>query len=188
MMSSRGRSRSSATFGPLLVIATLVLLAPRQGFSFENEPRGFGKALFGMSVDEVKAVFPKMQPFGKSTPESAALLVVYTLDNQTVLGLKRCKVVMRFDPNRLYEIEFNCGSGVNVPAALQKHFGGPTQTDARDAFWQSERTQVSLNTKSRQFAFFDQKLNFGFQQHLAQYVRTHQPGAANAPTPAATPE
>lgn len=187
-MSFCGRGRSRGAVGPLTVIVALVLLASRQGFSLENEPRGFGKVLLGMSVADVQKVAPKMQPFGNPTPESAALMAVYTLEDQTVFGLKHCKVDMRFDPNLLYEIEFNCGSDINVPAALQKHLGGPTQADAHDAFWQGDKTMVSLNTKSRQFAFFDNKLHFGFQQRLAQYIRANQPGGANAPTPAPTPE
>jgi hypothetical protein len=187
-----GQPPRRASWSWVLLLVPMLLLTPIRGLAFQNEPTGFEKARFGMTVDEVTKIFPQAKQYGNPTPEAAALMAVYTLEKQKVLGLKSCTVTFYFDPARLYQIGFDCGHGVEVPAALQKRFGAPMQATTNSALWQAEKTAVSLNTKSRQFQFMDRELTGGFQARLMKYVLMHQPGQATptpaAPAPAATPQ
>lgn len=174
-------------------IVLILLVGPRLALAFPNEPHGFGKARLGMTVAEVKKIYPAMKAMGNPTPEVAALLAVYTLDDQSVYGLKPCTVTFRFNPERLHHISFNCGTDMKVVTVLEKRFGEPTQGMPNNVFWISDSTTVSLNVKSRNFAFIDKKLNDEFQERLRQYVATHAvingtPAAESGPTPPATPQ
>ena len=175
------------------LLALLVFIGARTAFAFQNEPNGFGKAKLGMTVEDVKKVFPNMKQLGNPTPETAALLAVFALENQSVYGLKPCTVSLQFDPQRLYEVMFQCGNDVKVPDTLKKRFGEPTQAAPNAVFWIGKTTTVSFNPKSRSFAFFDRSLNEAFQGRLSKYVIEHQagrPGQANqsGPTPQQTPQ
>jgi hypothetical protein len=175
------------------IVLVLLLAAPRLALAFPNEPHGFGKARFGMSVAEVRTIYPAMTATGSPSPEAAALLAVYTLDGQSVYGLKPCVVTFQFNPERLHHIAFNCGKDIKVITALEKRFGDATQGMPNNAFWVGDSTTVSLNVKSRNFAFIDKSLNDEFQQRLRKYVAEHAvingaPGAESGPTPAATPQ
>ena len=177
----------------VVLIMVLAVLSARPALSVDNEPDGFGKVRLGMSLEDVKRIFPNMTVVGTPTPESAALFVPYRVEKQSVYGLKPCEVTLFFDPERLYQITFNCGERLEVIDILRKRFGDPTQIVPNNAYWQRERTAISLNTKSRQFAFIDRHLNDGVQQKLYKYVIAHQQGAAatpaeGAPTPPATPQ
>lgn len=176
------------------IVATLaiLLLGVQVALALTNEPRGFGKARFGMSVAEVKKIFPAMKEMVNPKPEAAALLAVYKLENQSVYGLKPCIVRLQFDPEKLYQVSFDCGRDIKVTAALQKQLGNPTQTGENAAFWIGDKTTISLNITSKVFAFIDRALTAGFQSRLGEYVEAHRatgnmPPAESGPTPSATP-
>lgn len=175
------------------IVLVLLLVGPRLALAFPNEPRGFGKARFGMTVAEVKKIYPAMKSVGDPTPEVAALLAIYTLEGQSVYSLKPCAVTFQFNPERLHHIALNCGTDMKVITVLEKRFGEPTQGMPNNVFWISNSTTVSLNVKSRSFAFIDKKLNDEFQERLRKYVATHAvtsgaPAGESGPTPAATPQ
>ena len=176
-----------------LTVLVILLVGSRLALAFPNEPQGFGKARFGMTVAEVKKIYPAMKAVGNPTPEVAALLAVYSLEGQSVYGLKPCVVTFQFNPERLHHVAFNCGKDMRVITTLEKRFGEPTQGMPNNAFWIGDSTTVSLNTKSRNFAIMDKKLNDEFQERLRQYVATHAvingtPAAESGPTPPATPQ
>jgi len=175
------------------IVLIFLIVRPGLALAFPNEPHGFGKARFGMTVAEVKKIYPAMKEVGNPTPEVAALLAVYQLEGQSVLGLKPCTVTFQFNPERLHQVAFNCGTDMQVMTTLEKRFGDPTQGMPNNAFWIGDSTAVSLNTKSRHFAFMDKKLNDEFQARLRKYVATHAvtggaPAGESGPTPAATPQ
>jgi FG-GAP-like repeat len=178
--------------GLTLVLLIFILVQARIATAFPHEPKGFGKAQLGMTIDRVKKALPQIKP-SKLPPEGGpALLAIYKAENQSVLGLKPCRVDFFFDPERLYQITFNCGRGVEVVAALQKQFGEPTTISPAGAFWQGKQTTVTLNVKARTFAFVDRALNQDVQNRLLAYVMTHQgqtgtPAAGDETPPAASP-
>jgi hypothetical protein len=177
-----------------LILTVLLLVRAGLAMGFPNEPNGFGKAHLGMTVDQVKKALPQMEAKRLPPEGGPALLAIYKADNQSIYGLKPCAVDLFFDPQRLYQISFDCGRSEKVVAALQKKFGDPSQMAPGAAFWQGQHTTVSLNVKVRTFAFFDQALNSDVQKRLSAYVMAHQgqagttPAAQAEPPPAATPQ
>ena len=165
------------------LLLAVVFLAPLPTLGFSNEPTGFGKARLGMTVDEVKQAFPTLKAVSGSAPDPTAPMAFYNVDDQTVFGLKHCRVELRFNPLRLYEISFDCGNDLKVMSALEKRFGQPTTGRPGAALWESPRVVVSLNVKSRVFAFMDRELNQELQARLMAYVLAHQatPGVAAQP-------
>jgi len=160
---------------------------------FPNEPSGFGKARLGMTLDEVKKALPQMTAKRLPPEGGPALLAIYKVDNQSIYGLKPCAVDLFFDPQRLYQISFDCGRDEKVVVAVQKKFGDPSQITPNAAFWYGAHTNVTLNVKVRTFAFIDRALESDVQNRLRAYVMAHQgpagtPAAQAEPTSAPTPQ
>jgi hypothetical protein len=166
----------------LIFLSILWLALPQRALAFKNEPSGFGNVRLGMTVEQVKKLLPKAKAHETDSAEAAAIMAIYSIDNQTVLGLKGCHVDLVFDPEKLYQISFDCGRGINVVTTLQKRFGDPGEAHPGSALWAGEHTMITLNTKARVFAFVDRELNKGAQARLMQYVMAHQP------TPPAVPQ
>jgi hypothetical protein len=177
---------------PLILLSILWLALPQRALAFKNEPSGFGNVHLGMTVEQVKKILPTVKAHEADSAEAASIMAIYSIDNQTVLGLKGCHVDLVFDPEKLYQISFDCGRGVNVVTALEKRFGDPGEAHPGSAMWVGEHTMITLNTKARVFAFIDLELNKGAQARLMQYVMSHQPtppAGLQAPAgPVPTPE
>lgn len=163
-------------------LAASLALASRVGFAFSNEPNGFGGAKFGMSPDAVKQVFPTLQSKGAED-----FLAFYQLENQSVLGLKACRVDLRFVDQELYEIQFHCEPKERVLATLKKEFGEPTEEKPGEVFWFSRTRAVSLNPRSTAFGFVDRERNDLVQHKLMQYMLRQQMQSRTTPGVSATP-
>lgn len=183
-----------------LLIGFLSVLAEPAAFALPNEPTGFGDVRFRMSVGAVKQIFPQVKkievpaetPGPGATPARPQLdLAVYSLENQSIYGLKPCTVGFQFAGDALYQITFDCGHSKRVFAVLKKRFGTPAVT-AYGTFWYGDKTVVSINRHSMTFGFADRQLNEAVQRQLYAYVLLHQgatvetgtpPAAATPPTP-----
>lgn len=166
-----------------LSVALLFLLAPRVALCFQNEPRGFGKAQFGMSVEQVKKFYPHGTFIAQSTDPAMVRLQIYRLENQALYNLRPCSVQFHFAADKFYNINFNCGAEDKVPVFLKKRFGDPSQVRDYGTFWQGEKTVISFNPQTRLFGFADRELNQAVQQELLGYAIAHQGTAAATPVP-----
>lgn len=176
------------------LLLSALLLLPRVALSVSNEPSGFGKATFGASIAQVKAVLPQVTRASTEAPGTSetAFLAIYELKGQTLYGLKPCLVGFRFASDRLYEVTFDCGRSDAVVSALQKQFGDPTKVGPDGVFWQGEKTVISMNPQARTFSFADRRLSQDVQASLLRFVLTQgkppEGQEPTPPTPAATPQ
>ena len=173
------------------ILAIAFLLVAQVAWSLQNEPRGYGEAQFGMSVEATRRIFPDLKQVGATPVEKGpASLAIYSLANQSFLGLSACDVGFRFYVDQLYEVTFDCGSSEKVMQALRKRFGEPGSLQAGATYWRGEKTVIGLIEKTHKFAFSDIALNNNVQAALLQYVLTQgwKQGGATGPTPAVTPQ
>lgn len=161
-------------------------------------PEGYGKARFGMSIEEFKNVYPEARRMGGEPtqeelaeldehghPKANQGLVVYTLEGQSLDELSPCTVKFRFAWNKLYQIGFDCGRDPKVVDYLEKRFGKTRTRQGVAEYWYGDRVVVSLNPTSYAFGFVDRELGTAVtNQLLAEILR----GGVGAPTPSPAPE
>jgi hypothetical protein len=180
-------------FATIMILAAPGIMAAADKFP---EPTGIGKAKFGMSVGEVRKLYPKLQPT-KGTEEALKkgeqLVVIYEMDNQSVGPLKPCHTELRFFKDELYEVQIHCPDRDKVVAYLQKTYGPSTKASEKSIFWKGEHSAVTLAPRSGAFAFDDLKRSQAMQAALLaalssmQRQTSGQSVPAAAPTPAETP-
>lgn len=183
---------------PLFVLPLIVLFAPVAAPAGDKspEPDGFGKAKFGMNESQVKALYPKAQEIVMPTPGEPPpfTLTMYTLENQSVGPLKKCKVTLRFFQHELTDVQYACAEDEEkVYTYLEKRFGTPKQAPAKNAVnWVGTTTSVSEMRGSGVFMFSDLARSQRVSAILMAYmVKKGQPLFGTQPTPgtpAPTPE
>jgi hypothetical protein len=174
------RARRSAP----LVLVCAVLAMPGPSIALQNEPDGFGKAKFGMSIEAVQKSFPDMRKLGEA-PQSP--LQIYAVENQSFAGLRPCKATFSFLTNELYETKLDCGSGDSVKAALYETFGQPSVEEAKMAIWRGEHAVVTMNRQTKTFAFANLALVSKLNQYLVQKALVGGAAAVPQPPPARQP-
>ncbi len=147
-----------------ILAATLALVLPSAVLALQNEPKGFGKAEFGMSVKAVRGVFPSIRELGKA---AGSPLQIYSVDNQSYEGLGPCVVTLSFLADKLYETRFDCGRSEKVKDVLYERFGPPETEDEKMAIWRGDETDVSMNRQVKTFAFANRGLRAMLSQYLA---------------------
>ncbi len=169
------------------VFVLSILILPRIAWCFPNEPQGFGKARFGMSVASVQKLYPGGTFTARSTARDMVHMEFYKVEKQALGSLKPCSVEFRFAADKLYEIGFDCGRDVKVVTFLQKRYGNPQQIEPHGTYWQGQTVVIALNAQTRMFAFANRLLNQAVQQELLRYALSHPGGAQATPSPAPTP-
>jgi hypothetical protein len=164
-----------------------------------HEPDGFGKAKFGMSEAQVKALYPQMEVIAEptvtpNTPPQPFRLAMYGLNNQTVGTLRHCSVELRFFQLGMYEVQFLCPDKHAARVYLQKTFGAPTRAEENSLLWQGQKTAITYAPGSGAFMFGDiaatTKLNYALLALVLQQkggVTPGTPPTPPAPTAAAQP-
>ena len=179
-------------FGAILVYAIAAAAASAAATETMKapEPTGFGKAKFGMSVAEVRKLYPQLHP-SKATEEAVKkgdqVLLIFELENQSVGSLKPCGAQLRFFKGELYEVQFRCPDRAKVAPYLQKTYGLPTKTTENAAFWMGKHSAVSLAPRSGAFGFSDLKRAQAMQSMLWASLQQPQATAGATPPAAATP-
>lgn len=176
-----------------LFAAILILAAPRVMDAAEKfpEPSGFGKAKFGMSVAQVRKLYPKLQP-AKGTEQAASkgqqFVLAYGLENQSVGPLTGCRAQLRFFKDELYEVQFRCPDHDKVIDYFKKTYEeGPTVV-GNSVYWMGQQGAVSLTPKSGVFAFSDVKRTQAMQSALLVGLgKRLPPQTPTATAPATTP-
>lgn len=180
-----------------------------------KEPTGFGKAKLGMSVAEVKKLYPKMEPLAEgqnlgSPPVGGPYITRYVLREAKVGGLsKPADVELRFwkDKFWLYIVYFGAENAEAVFNALKKEHGAPTGgADGPYPTWVGEKSAVVMERQQGRYTINDNGLSKEAQawfidllkQRMGSQVQVKEPsppggtpagGSPGAPagvTPAAT--
>lgn len=160
-------------------------LVPATAQAYPNEPTGFGKVRFRMTIADVKKIYPNARRAGGTTSaeeEGQGGLTRYVLDDQSVLGLKPCEVDFQFMGNELFEVGFDCGREEKIVKALERHFGPPSSRSEAGVFWSGDKTTVAMNPRARTFSFSDTVLSQEVQTKLLAVVLSG--GVRRTPTPA----
>jgi hypothetical protein len=145
-----------------ILVAALVCAVAASSLAADKfpEPTGFGTAKFGMSVDEVRTLYPTLHP-SKVTLQAAEkgkqLIVLYELENQSIGPLHACQVDLRFFKNELFEVQFHCPERDKAVQYVHKTYGTATKTTPNAVFWTGQQATVSLAPQSGAFGFTDMK-------------------------------
>ncbi|MGH7788128.1 MAG: hypothetical protein ACRERC_14745 [Candidatus Binatia bacterium] len=176
----------------LSLVAALVLCCSAAG-AFE-EPRGFGKATFGMPADEVRKLLPQAVPLSPGEQLGASAISGpdisrMVLRNYTVEGLpKPTTVELRFWKHQLWGVivYFGDNTDAEVTALLDKQFGPSDSTDPKQLLWIGATTQTTATFRQRWYGSNDQKLSKEAQIWFMNAIKGgHGHGPAATPAPAA---
>jgi hypothetical protein len=177
-----------------VLLPALALLAPAAARAADKdaELHGFGKAKFGISEEQAKALYPKLQeevvkaaakPGEEPLPFS---LSNYTLDNQSFGPLKKCKVRLQFFQHEFTSVNYACAGGSEkIISYLKKRFGEPQFTSQRRALtWVPSSYTVTAMEVSGTFSILDTQRS----RHMSQVLMALAMKKLNAeaPTPMAT--
>jgi hypothetical protein len=187
-----------------VLLPALALLAPAaaRAAGTAAELEGFGKAKFGMSEEQVKALYPKLQEFPQPTPKSGKAppfsLSYYGLENQSFGPLKKCKVTLQFFQHQLMSVQYACAGGSEkIISYLKKRFGPPQYVSQRRGLsWVFGNYSVTAMEVAGVFSILDtlrsQQLSSSVMGLVMQKLgATPTPMAAPSGegiTPAVTPE
>ena len=124
-----------------------------------KDPDGFGRATFGMSEEEVKAIYPNLtpQPLPQSrepstvAPASAPSVSRHKLVDQSVGPLERCGVELLFFNHVFYQAIVTCPDRGQVESYLRSQFGPPTTEKPPIKYWTGAIGSVSYTSVSGVF-------------------------------------
>lgn len=161
--------------------------------AIENEPKGFGKAEFRMSPEQVAKLYEGqirtlegLESLG-ATPLGGPYVVRQALSGQRVEGLAEPTTVeLRYWKDQLWVIIVYYGenSADSVKEMLTKKHG----PGAQGIRWRSERVQVNAVDKERWYSLADAELSAEVQKLFAEEMRQlQQRGPQGGAPPAATP-
>ncbi len=167
-------------------------------------PDGFGPIRFGMSVEEVRKLRPALAPrqtAGAAPAPASAVgsplaLESFELADEAVLGLRPCRVGLRFANDRLYQLDFRCDRpGGEVKRALLAAFGPARSAVGSYVHWLTRSRAVTVDPRTFRFSFTDRSTDERVQRFLlarALEAGLHpvesegrSPAAGRAPPPAA---
>jgi hypothetical protein len=166
-------------------LSVLVVALSEAASAFPNEPDGFDRAEFGMSVKSVREIFPGLQELAV---EPGSPWAMYQLAGQSYGDLKPCAVVFGFFDDKLYEAKLDCGRDEKVKSVLYERFGPPSVEEPNMAIWRGEKVIVSMNRQAMTFAIADPARSRMLHQFLLQRAMQREFDArekAAEPAPAA---
>jgi len=192
--------------GLFVLLPALALLAPAatRAAGTAAELEGFGKAKFGISEKQAKALYPKLQELPLPTPQAGEAplpfsLSNYTLENQSFGPLRKCKVTLRFFQHELNSVQYACAGGSEkIISYLKKRFGPPQFVSERRALsWVFGNYSVTAMEVAGTFSILDtarsQQMSGVIMGLAMQKLSATTPTPVAAPsgegiTPAVTPE
>jgi len=165
--------------------------APGQTPAPPRAPKGFGKAKFGMTLEQVRQLYPTLAPAPVVT--SAAYfrspnLTRYWMTKVDVPGLHGpCSVEFRFWKSQLWSVVVYYGAiaFTDVVEHLQRDFGPPS-TKGRDPSWALGTATITTSPGQRWYSFEDSEISKDVRGAFLAAVQQRQPGKTPR-TPAAAP-
>jgi hypothetical protein len=174
--------------GLFVLLPALALLAPAAARAADKdaELHGFGKAKFGISEEQAKALYPKLEELPLPTPKAGEApmpfsLSNYTLDNQSFGPLKNCKVKLQFFQHELMSVHYACAGGSKkIIGYLKKRFGEPEFTSQRRALtWVPSSYTVTAMEVAGTFNILDTQRS----RHMSEVIWRLAMQKLNAATP-----
>lgn len=143
------------------------------------EPTGLGKLTFGMGVDQVKKLFPKMEELTLETnlgvgPLGGPNVQRFRLPKQTVAGVKQpVDLEIRFWKGKLWMIAvyYGVANDKAVMAALSKQYGPPTATNAQSSVWSGQHSVLFVEHGPGQYTIQDLALMKEAQAYVLDLLR-----------------
>jgi len=185
------------------VLCLAVVAAAAEKAAEKKEPTGFGEAKFGMTADEVRGKFPKLEELTKNlgaVPVGGPYITRYVLWKQPLPGLsKPGDVEMRFWKGKLWVIIVYCGENGKdaMLAALTKAYGPATNTDVRYPSWIGEKSSLVSEPNETRYTMNDNAMSKEAQVWFAEVLRqglagkvmsgASPQGTPSGATPAAAP-
>jgi hypothetical protein len=170
-------------------------------------PTGYGKASFGMPLEEVQKAYPALESLGENNSLGAPAvggpyIANYALRDQTVAGhAKPVQVELRFWKGQLwlYLVYFDQADLDAVMAHLKSQYGDPNSPTPSFPLWTFESSTVLVDQKRFRYTVNDKKLSdearVWFVETLKQGhpdkditvigAKTVSPAPAQSPSPAA---
>jgi len=173
----------------------LVVLLVTPALAFDKQPKGVGKADFGMSPAQVeKAYKDKFRRLDKehlgATPVYNPDIVRDLIEDQRLIGLEQpVNIELRFWKDKLWVAIVYYGKNPNekVNEALRREYGTPDQT-GKDAIWKGDKVMVNSANAERWYAVSDvavsREVQAAFMKDFQQAQQRAQ-GQSAPPTPAA---
>lgn len=165
---------------PRLVIGALcAALVATTAAAKPPEPTGFGKLKFGMSVDQVKKLFPKMEALSLETnlgvgPLGGPNVLRFRLPKQKVPGAKEpADVEVRFWKGKLWMIAvyYGVANDKTVMAALSEQYGPPTATNAQTSAWTGQHSVLFVEHGPGQYTIQDMAMMKEAQAYVLDLLR-----------------
>jgi hypothetical protein len=167
-----GRAVVTVALVAAVAVGALVLLYVRHTRSVsppvpaveETEPPVFGKARFGMTLEEMKALYPEMEDLTKSLGAAVAegrFIARRVLWKQKLPGLPEATdIELRFWKNQLWVVIVYFGSNDldTVVKALTERYG-PPEGDPASPVWSGAKTTVILAAKARWYSVHDNAIS-----------------------------
>ncbi|MEE8557855.1 MAG: VCBS repeat-containing protein [Myxococcota bacterium] len=152
---------------------------------------GWDQARWGMSVEEVRGLYPDLVAPEPKPADSDLKLETHRLLNRSFAGvLEGCDLKFRFMNERLWEILFACKAykAADVRRVLEERYGFPQQDDLRQAVWRGEITRISLNSLSGWFSVSSVERGEWLTAEVLRRVRQPQVQKPIPPAPGPVPE
>lgn len=152
-----------------------------------HAPAGYGKAKFGMTLEQVRQLYPALAP---APPFTAAAyfrsrnLTRYLLAGVEIRGLKRpCNVELRFWKNQLWSVITFYGANPfsAVVQKLQREYGPPT-TKSSDPTWALGTATLITSPGQLWYSVDGAEIGKDVQREFMEVVRQQQAKKAS-PTP-----
>jgi hypothetical protein len=142
-----------------LLLAIIVVVAPLRVVAMNNEPTGYEKANFGLSVEEVKKLYPGIEelPLSKSLGApviKGPFITRYLLAKQKVPGAEApVDLELRFWKGKLWLFiaYFGQTQGEAVVAKLKETYGPPTSDHAGYPIWNGAKTAIVVEMKDGRY-------------------------------------
>jgi hypothetical protein len=151
-------------------------------------PHGFGKAKFGMTLEQVRRLYPKLAPAPAITGAAyfpSPNLARYWITKVDVPGLRnRCNVEFHFWNNHLWNVivHYRTNPFADVMKNLRRAYGPPT-SEVRDPSWALGTATITTSPGQMWYGFDDAKITKDVQRALLEAVHQQVPKAPPTPTP-----
>ena len=168
-----------------------------------HTPEGFGKAKFGMTVEQVRQFYPTLIPAPAVTGAASFRspnMTRYMVAEVDVPGLRHpCALELRFWKNQLWSIIIYYAKNPfpEVVENLRRNYGPPT-TKAHDPTWVLSKVTIVTSPAQLWYSFDDNEIGNDVRRAFMEAIQQHQakrtpaqagqtPTAGNATPQSGTP-
>ena len=170
--------------------------AARAAAPMPRVPQGFGKAKFGISLEQARTLYPALTKAGATAAAyfRSPNLTRYWMTKVKVPGLKEdCSVEFRFWKDKLWSVIVYYGTNPtpDVMENLAREYGRPTVRTSEPS-WTLGTVTIITSPAQMWYSFDDGEIGKDVRREFMEAVqhqqdRTGKPDAAAAPAAAGTP-